>query len=84
MPEQVEKTASFGKQRESRGKSSASGVAAADATLASLDVRLRELQARLEQAKTGEAYDWDLDLIKSIKKEIEGAEAEKQSATEEK
>jgi len=80
LPEQVEKDASFGKQRASRMESSAGGVAAADAALASLDVKLRELHSRLEQAKTGEAVNWDTALIARIKKEIEPAEAEKKRA----
>ena len=79
-PEQVEKAASFGKQRASRVASSAGGVVAADAALASLGVKLQGLRDRLDQAKAGKAFNWDTATIASIKKEIEGAEAEEKSA----
>ena len=82
LPEQVEKAANFGKQRASRVESSAGGIAAADAALASLSVKLQGLRARLDQAKTGKAKDWDTAIIANIKKEIERAEAEKKSAVE--
>ena len=77
---QVQKAESFHKQRDSRATSSASGVVAADATLASIEVRLRELQTRLDQAKAGEAFDWDTELIAKIKNEIEVAKDEYEAA----
>jgi hypothetical protein len=77
----AEKISSYRAQRSSRSDSSSSGVADADATLASLDVRLRELEGRLGQAKTGEAYLWDIPLIKTLENEIKTVKSDQRSAT---
>ena len=77
----AEKISSFRAQRSLKSESLSNRVTVANAKLASLEVKSRELGARLEQAKSGEALERDVELIKSIRKEIETVESEQRSAT---